>query len=369
VKRDLPNLPGLPQEAVTGMRDQQDWSRQTFGVPTESVLREDIVAAVGKFYRLDGGAARTVFIPYGKPGVVGQSFTVVNPTSGGAVIKLLAQVGDTVNGGSSKSVGGVWDMLTVVCIAPSQWAVLRGHTGGVGGGAGTPIVNYLSGDKPPGFTGDYIARYQPDATADDQVDRTGNSHDLSAVGAAKTHTRRNGLLGWSLRYDRWFRSAVDAGLVNAGAFTVEALLAWSGATSADDAFFGVGVVSDPAEADNWQVLIQLLKNIGNVGVLSEHGGGFNDPWVSAVTLPQLDLIYCAVTRAANGKDYEIFFDAVSMDSGSTANAPTGGANSRIWVGGYDSGSDYFGEIYGLRYSNAPMILPHLQWVDAQLRAA
>jgi hypothetical protein len=221
------------------------------------------------------------------------------------------------------------------------------------------IKNYLSPTPPLGYTTPFVLLYQFDNTVDRLTDRIG-THDLTLVGGAYVPTLRNGLFGnINVGQGRYLESGVDSSLAALGAATVEVTLALTSWTSAQDEIFAVsGVDSSETEANNFTVSLWEDDNGsgggGQLGSLHEYSTGNNEWHYYGGTLCPGEMHYVALTRESDGKTYKIYTDGVETGSVVAGNAPTGGSNARIRLGGYDASSAFIGELYSARFSKGTM---------------
>jgi hypothetical protein len=240
-------------------------------------------------------------------------------------------------------------------------------------GSSTPIISYLGLTKPAGYTPDYVALYQFDASADDLNDRTGNGHTLTlAAGGPTRRVVRNGLQGHAyVGLDEYHRSAVDSSLVSLAAATLEMVaVPGPGAFSAqEDALFVVG--GDPAselEPENFIFALRANANSGSFYAFHEHGAGVNDTGQLGQAMLSIGKMqYLVLTRDSDGQTYRLYIDGTLMGTVDLVNPPTGGANSRIYVGGFDAGFDWDGEVYCCRWSHGTMTQAQVTEVNNSLR--
>ena len=199
--------------------------------------------------------------------------------------------------------------------------------------------NYLDLVKPTGVSASIEALWQFDQTANDLLDRTANSHDLTLVGT-DMHTivggRKARLFDGSTTY---LNRAIDAGLQILGALTMEAVVVPS-ATINDsaDTLGSVLAHTDPALSDAssvsnllYQIYVESITAIlGRLGYDSENATGTNSGLVSNGGLTTGQVFYLAYTRSGAGL-VSIYVNGILLDSGSTT-LPTDGSTGRFTIG-------------------------------------
>lgn len=231
------------------------------------------------------------------------------------------------------------------------------------------IRSYLGTNVPEGLTLKVL--YQFDAGANDLNDRSGNGHTLSLISGTNIHTyNETGLAGLSLRQNTWFRSGYGD-KSNTGAGTIEVATRFQTPTVATDYLFHIGNAGSGVEADNivMGIAIDILSAGGEFWGCHESGGG-TFRYAALGGLPRRNLdTYIALVRAEDGVTYSIYFNGVLFGSGATAAAPTGGTNTAFYVGGQDTNSDYFGDIYCVRYSSGAMTAAQIAAVNTEIRRA
>lgn len=125
-------------------------------------------------------------------------------------------------------------------------------------------------------------------------------------------------------------AANDPALTITGAITMMVWIAPQSVT-AQQYLFTFASVASAAEADNTLWSMRLSGN--RIEVFHEYGVGSNvilDNG-SDVLIPN-ELQHLAVTRSSDGLTYTFYVNGAEVGTAVTANAPTGGSNSVLWVG-------------------------------------
>jgi hypothetical protein len=205
-----------------------------------------------------------------------------------------------------------------------------------------PTTNPVGVATPP------TAIYDFDGSGSTLLDRTANGHNLSLTTGTTRHIQlAQNLMAFAFDGASYLETAVHADFITAGALTFElTLLMFSyGLAENYPALLGGASGAADIEVNNDQLRLQSSASDGIATLKQENAVG-NDNIQDLSTLwPIGKLMNFTLTRELNGTDVSWYQNGLLRGTASLANAPTGGANSRIRLGEL-----FRGAIVGLRYT-------------------